>query len=670
MGITLEELIVKLEADNSEFRQQMSQAQNATSKAMSSMAASVDEFTKKQKDIGFFERAMETMVGFIGGEAVIGAFEKLKEAAVEFATEAIKKSSEQIDVYNRLGQVLAQNGNYTQDAKKSWEEFASSLERTTKYQDEAIIKNASLLESLTGMKDKGLKEATKASLDLASGLGVDLESATRLVAKAFNGNVDALSRYGIYINKSSDDNKNFATTLELIKNRFGGLSEKEMGTFSGALNLLSKAFEDIQKTVGHFLTSNYAVVKVMQAVADVMFKSSDGMKSNEQSIQEMIANGLVKAVEWSQYLLIAMDALDKAMTLIWNSIETVVVTAVGGISGVLNALGVVSDETLQKIADFSLTVGSTSADEIAKGTTVFSDMSAKMAEIGVVAQEAAAKVADGWTAIPDVINNTNQAEQRYKDAQLQRAEEGKKLAEDLIVGEYQDSQARLEILQNRLTEEIQKINDAEATKKLTYDQAQAARLAAIDKQNEEERKRALAKQKFESDTQTAQIGAAGAVANALYTIGKNSSKELFLVTKAAAIAQMIIQTELAAAQALASPPGPPLTAPLAMGVRVAGYANAAAAAATAIQGLQGGMTEVPGIGTGDSYGPVALAPGERVVDSSANADLKKAVAMILSGQLGGSSSENIQIEVSFKGDAAELIEAKLIERQRLNFAAG
>lgn len=667
MAITLEELVVKLEADNKQFQQQMLASQQATQKATDQMSKAIVDFTNHEKEVGAFQKVWTTMVGFIGGQAVIGAFNMAKDAAKElfdiFVIEGIEASSAQIDAINRLNQALAQNGQFTEETASHFLEFASAMERTTKFQDDAILNNVALLESMTGLRKEGLEKATKAAMDLSAGMGIDLDAATRLVGKAANGNIEAFARYGIVLQKTNDDAKNFANAMEVINQRFGGRAQAEIQTFSGALQLISKGFEDIQKAIGGAITKNVAVVDVMKALGNMLFGVSDSIEDQEQQWRELIANGLVKGIEYMGYFMVTMDALDKAATLIWRTLAGTVVDSVGVIGGALNAFGVVSDETMQKIANASNSIGDVA--NLQNETTIFSTMAEKLAELGVVAEGGLGKVREGMEAIPEVANNANGAMQRFTDDQLQRSEEGKKLAADLIAAEWEDSATRTAIIEQRLADEIQKINDAEATKAINAATAIKARTALIAKADEEDRKRTLAKLKFETDNQMATLNMYGAFANLAIALGGNKSKELFLITRAVAVAQAVVQAQLASAQALASPPGPPYTIPLSGAVLAAGYANAAAMAATAITGLRGGMEEVPGIGSRDSFGPVALAPGEGVVDANTNADLKKAVAIILSGQASGGGG-NMNIEISFKDDAINYIDAKLAEKDRLN----
>ena len=98
-------------------------------------------------------------------------------------------------------------------------------------------------------------------------------------------------------------------------------------------------------------------------------------------------------------------------------------------------------------------------------------------------------------------------------------------------------------------------------------------------------------------TQSARVNIAQATANLLTAVAGRESKAAFAVQKAAAIAQSIVATNVAAAQALAVPPSPNVG--LAALAQAAGRINTAAIIATAIQGFQDGGVIGNGSLTGD-----------------------------------------------------------------------
>jgi len=132
-------------------------------------------------------------------------------------------------------------------------------------------------------------------------------------------------------------------------------------------------------------------------------------------------------------------------------------------------------------------------------------------------------------------------------------------------------------------------------------------------------------------------GNAAAMMEQMAGKGSTAYKALFLASKAAAIAQTIISTEVAAAKALEL--GPIMGIPAASLVRGLGYASVGMIAATSIAGMaHDGIDSVPKEGTW------LLDKGERVVDRRTNADLKEFLADGRSG--GGKGDVNIPITVT------------------------
>jgi len=121
-------------------------------------------------------------------------------------------------------------------------------------------------------------------------------------------------------------------------------------------------------------------------------------------------------------------------------------------------------------------------------------------------------------------------------------------------------------------------------------------------QAEEEKRQKLAAQQqlqLEQKTAQAKVDILKSAANLATVIGKEGSKEVFLIQKAAALAQAIVATNTAVAQALAVPPAPNL--PLAKLAKVSGATNIAAITAATIKGFQsGGIAPEPVSGVVES----------------------------------------------------------------------
>ena len=129
------------------------------------------------------------------------------------------------------------------------------------------------------------------------------------------------------------------------------------------------------------------------------------------------------------------------------------------------------------------------------------------------------------------------------------------------------------------------------------------------------------------------------------TAGESSAayKVMFLASKASAIAQAIISTEVAASKALEL--GPIFGISAASWIRGLGYASVGLIAAQTISGMaHSGIDSIPREGTW------LLDKGERVVDARTNADLKN--FLDTSKSSGGSITVNVPVNVG-GGDISE-----------------
>lgn len=223
------------------------------------------------------------------------------------------------------------------------------------------------------------------------------------------------------------------------------------------------------------------------------------------------------------------------------------------------------------------------------------------------------------------------------EAQLAREE--RKIEMKEIEGERTalDLEKLEEIEQQKI--ELQRVSELEKTGIIKSEEEQRKKIkeinakfdlkaqkARFDSELKLERQKAAVLAKIEQG----KVGVIQAAGNAASAFAKDGSKEQFLIQKAAAIAGSIVSTNLAAAQALATPPGPPFTIPLAAQAKVIGGLNTAAIVATAIKGFQDG-----GIVPGNSLS------GDRVLArvNSGELILNQAQQENIAGQLGGNNSE-------------------------------
>jgi hypothetical protein len=169
------------------------------------------------------------------------------------ALEGLRGAQAQEDAVNALNSALILSKNASIQASEGIQAFASELQNSTRFGDDVIIQNAALIQSLGDLDEKGLKRATQATLDLATALRIDLNSAATLMGKAAAGEVGAFSRYGLSIEKAKDNATTFANALTAIESKFGGAAARDVNTYSGAVDQLKNAFGDTLEAIANII---------------------------------------------------------------------------------------------------------------------------------------------------------------------------------------------------------------------------------------------------------------------------------------------------------------------------------------------------------------------------------------------------------------------------------
>lgn len=244
-----------------------------------------------------------TGVAAAAGTAIAGAF------AVKGIISAAIESENSI---NRMNLSLAAVGQYSEQTSKAMQDFASQMQQTTRYSDDQVLSSASLLGSLTNLNVEGLQKGTKASADLAAALGIDLETATGLVAKATEGNTGALSRYGIKVKDGTTESERFANVLKALS-KFQGRAAADSETFDGALIKLKNSFDDNLEAIGKIIIENPVFIAAINKAASFLFKFSEYIMENKDSMIDLTNKGILAVINALEFFKPSIVATSKVI---------------------------------------------------------------------------------------------------------------------------------------------------------------------------------------------------------------------------------------------------------------------------------------------------------------------------------------------------------------------
>lgn len=239
--------------------------------------SSLDRAIERQSNLT--NRLVNDYTRFLG---VIGA------AGFGVASQAaIRAFSQQEQALAQLNTTLNSTGNVIGQTSKQLQDYATQLQNTTTFGDEAITGAQSLLLTFTNIRET-FNDATVATLNVAQAMGTDLKSAALQVGKALNDPIQgltALSRSGIQFSESQEATiKNFVEQNRLaeaqkvilgeLTTQFGGSAAAAASTYTGELIQLNNRAGDQAEIFGRELIPvqvefKRAIVDSTQALTDL-----------------------------------------------------------------------------------------------------------------------------------------------------------------------------------------------------------------------------------------------------------------------------------------------------------------------------------------------------------------------------------------------------------------
>lgn len=200
--------------------------------------------------------------------AIAGVTVGITALARGFAS-TIRAANEQERAVNALNAALAPLGSRAQSVARALTEQASALQKVTTFGDEEIIKAQTLISSFV-KEEAAIKAATAATLDFATGTGIDLAGAAALVAKSLGSTTNALTRYGIEVTGAVGSTERLNSLVENTARVFGGRATAEIKTFSGAVAQLGNVIGDQAEEIGALVTQNEDLVASINAATDAI----------------------------------------------------------------------------------------------------------------------------------------------------------------------------------------------------------------------------------------------------------------------------------------------------------------------------------------------------------------------------------------------------------------
>lgn len=277
---------------------------------MHELAGATEEVATANQDAGL---SIGTMVAaYVSAEAIIGAVTAAFGALSEVITESLTAAADAEDAQAGLAAALTAQGTAVPSVVAAYDGYAAALQRTTRFSDDAVTAAEKILVQIGNVMPRDMERALKATTDLAAGLGKDLPEAAMLVAKAADGNVGALQRYGVQVNTAKGETADFDTVLGAIDSRFKGTAETMAGTFAGGLDQAANAWDNVKESIGRAITQNEAVKTAMKAVTDLLVTNTGELRQNA-TVNKLVSEAVILLAKGFSLAVEGIDLFQKEL---------------------------------------------------------------------------------------------------------------------------------------------------------------------------------------------------------------------------------------------------------------------------------------------------------------------------------------------------------------------
>jgi len=198
-----------------------------------------------------------------GAEKTSNSIKKVDKSIAGLTTSALKYAAaagvvltvikKTVDIFGRQEQAEKKLATALGRTSTELLRQAGAMQQLTTFGDEAIIEQQAFLASLN-FTEKQITQMLPAILDLASATGMDLNSATKNVAKTFSGMQGELGELIPQLKTLTKEELQAGGAIQLLTDLFGGQAAAAADTMTGSLQQAGNAVSDAAEVVGRALS--------------------------------------------------------------------------------------------------------------------------------------------------------------------------------------------------------------------------------------------------------------------------------------------------------------------------------------------------------------------------------------------------------------------------------
>jgi len=239
--------------------------------------ADFSQFTQAVKGAEGSLKALETGAKSVGPAILASlASTELRRFATDVAGVAkdfIGAFAEEEAAVSKLTVALKAQGTFTPELVGQYTALASQFQKTTTASDDTVIGMQALMVQVGGVMPGQMNAALMAASNLSAGLGIDLQTATMLVAKAFATGGEGLGKLKILLGDTVPKGADMAQVMDAINAKFGGQATAQLGTYEGKVKQINNQMGDFKEKVGEL------ILKGLTPMMDIFTSMPESMQT-------------------------------------------------------------------------------------------------------------------------------------------------------------------------------------------------------------------------------------------------------------------------------------------------------------------------------------------------------------------------------------------------------
>jgi chemotaxis protein histidine kinase CheA len=243
--------------------------------------------------------AWEVFKGVLGAEAVVGAFNFIKDAAHSlfdtFIVEGVKGAEEAEASLIKLKSALMISGDAANGTLEDFQDFANQLQKNTSADGDAVLSQLALAKQY-GLTNAQAKQVVSTAQDMAA-RGYDADESVRKLSESFSGQAGKLAKLNPLLRDLTEEQLKAGAAADLLGAQFAGSAATKVQTFEGAIAQAKNAFGDLQEEIGYLIIRNPALIGAIQQANELFQQATAYIAANGDAIKALISGGVALLIE-------------------------------------------------------------------------------------------------------------------------------------------------------------------------------------------------------------------------------------------------------------------------------------------------------------------------------------------------------------------------------------